>query len=1483
MAKLTLLCSPERIYSRDNEAGGVWAIGLNLSVASDEPIDEKLLKPWKWPSLIKKIKVSIDGAAQPLDETVEVLKWDHQDITIDSFKEARSEISAYYDVVYTNTKPGFKPDNSTDMRADIGSWPAVIADLSQRPAPVPHFLNLCFYIRIPRASVATGSSICIAPVLPAGILTGAGEAVPANIPTGNGQIRIWPYTSPFAGIDVEAQTESIKLGDAPQHNGVLLDLNRLLVKKDATVQQFNEDWRPQVEQRVALNLDLSAQLIKYLRQSKNIDAPTANAIGAAAIGVMRDCAGAGVGRGPDGQSLVETALRRPYQNNEKSQAESANQRAFSDLATWRDTLRNWLISLDSSGNNLDLLQGIQLQKDEVIRQLDKLHEVVLRPETLRVLVKRQWEKLRESGAQFILDGLPLPSELQLPLAYETANSVWQDFKKSVESLSDRPAVLKALTDAITKYYTDRLTGKTRGYPTVTLAVPQELQDLLAASAAVIADAAIPQRDEVLPTTNVPHGITLQVDRLTSESSDDTASQQDLLRRIRGVGLLMRDDKGTWKSLNMAALCLQIANKVDPKKLDLSVVADPVLVATRLMYVNGVGQPTLAYNNNPLGAKSPLACATDVYLNGSADQHIVCNTEPAAAPGAQAPLFVSEYSTSPLASLMALYFGRKPVALPYIVSTSGILAPELTSDSPIQLRTNLDQVDEQKLQDYIRQLPTYTRRVKVGQIRTTVKQDSLPVIPDNVFPRGREIDPAVFGPEFPPSGDDPHHDRSLLLLAPDSEKQGAHTYRFFVRQPATDLQTWDRYAGESIDQNLRKIVWCYCYAGEQRNRLKGAAPPTVPANLPQDFSIDDPALAFTANGQTLRYFYVELKKEDKSHAPTSPQWVVISAPATNDFTSVQSAPIEVNVNTGDTTKLDCSVAGKITVTVAPGNLCHLQVCACVHDTNTKKFPTTGSDWVWHFPASKPPSGEKYALVSPFNFLIEAAIAKLPTPRQLWDATSISPDQNGIFNDSGRLVVRCDTSPGSNDWGRYVSRIEVLKQVWQWSGRPVNRHPALNDGNQAKQDLDDWEAEEFGARTEGDHVVLPMTRNAGVYVHEENLTTSKDLRGVHCRFRVRAYSRYAGMLPPEAASQESANTDSPQVLGDPASVRWRSAFVPSRRLSDVSPVRVAFVLPLTQSQHTSSKVPSNPGLLVLLNEPWFEVGGLGEELEAEVDFTADPDCPPEEPGKPCRIHYYQYGPDPILNKFDPANALTTEKDKAIFVNIEGPVGHTFDRSIGTQLFVKSSFVLPAPSIERNGKNDVARAWWNFARIRFRRKIQLPRKAGPVYSEFTPYFWAQYLPDFSIFATEDVDVSRLSLAVVGNKLQLVDGTVPKPVNSDSKQFALFVVLTRRAFDAIGSQGQEEFVGIYAQDGDAWSPLDGSRPPTPTDIPQYRARIIEVQSHLDSSGAAISYSNLEEFWQGLLGTMNDQSQLIPDLRRARIVRISEPIDSAEFKASRC
>lgn len=157
----------------------------------------------------------------------------------------------------------------------------------------------------------------------------------------------------------------------------------------------------------------------------------------------------------------------------------------------------------------------------------------------------------------------------------------------------------------------------------------------------------------------------------------------------------------------------------------------------------------------------------------------------------------------------------------------------------------------------------------------------------------------------------------------------------------------------------------------------------------------------------------------------------------------------------------------------------------------------------------------------------------------------------------------------------------------------------------------------------------------------------------------------------------------------------------------------VIPLTEGKPaepsgrpaTDPPPPASWGVLVVLDEPWYEVGGLSERLEAEVVLTD---------GRSILPGLLELGPDPTRTESGPPAIKLDD----IRVSADEALGHTFDSGTGTPLLTATSFFLEIAS-----KSGIDLSWY-FAQVRFRRK--LTTAGGVLTSEPTPPFRFQLLPD-------------------------------------------------------------------------------------------------------------------------------------------------------------
>ena len=359
-------------------------------------------------------------------------------------------------------------------------------------------------------------------------------------------------------------------------------------------------------------------------------------------------------------------------------------------------------------------------------------------------------------------------------------------------------------------------------------------------------------------------------------------------------------------------------------------------------------------------------------------------------------------------------------------------------------------------------------------------------------------------------------------------------------------------------------------------------------------------------------------------------------------------------------------------------------------------------------------------SPWHLLVEVPQALPRTKalsRALW--TSLKPSY-----DKSVLKVDLDMNDVPDLKG-HVYRAELLHQVWSWRGRPPADHPQLKPGAPLRA----FHMSEFGARGDDEHRRLPLpraVRNAAepFFQYKEDLARQGpegDLRALHHRFSARVFSRWEGILPEGEGVLEAEN--------DKARDRWQPQFVPCRRPAKVPAPKIKMVLPLTQG--VSENVEGGPGLMVVVDGPWYEVGGLAERLGIEVMTVSDPEVPLGEQATADKRHF-QIGTDPIVTRksageaFDPQlPTLSPFRFSVEFSQMDGAIGHHRDHSQTDPRFLASSFLLSRPTICLDGtEKKVDLSWW-FLKLRFRRELIVEGQAEPLTSEWSAPFWVQLLP--------------------------------------------------------------------------------------------------------------------------------------------------------------
>jgi hypothetical protein len=1541
MPHLVLLCNIERVPVLDTAANesttAMLGFSLNIGAAWSDGSAPNMahLRPWLWGEITKVRFERRDGNNSVLDTDTVVVIPQTGRVAASALAPLTKRLediqqSARFEWSVTRLQEG-----ASEVTAETRYWHAVLGQISVLPFPVPQSLNLSFLFRVPVRSGAT--QIVAAPVLP-----GTPERAPGAFEQNAVEKRVW--TSTYGGSDPDAVAYVAPCPvEAPPD--AFVNLSTLWIEPPAQV-AHDADWLGRVEETLTDAFIISPLITEFLRQRMMATPPDSllsrdgnlRTCVDLALVALRDVVGLGLEPELDGSRLVDRLFRGLSSAMSTAQSELLLDRSrvlFATVTAWRRLLREAL----ATEGPLRILEDAWVEQpvSDVLNQLEELYGLTLygrRNETLQAIWRLQWrtvladeevvktvpENLR-AQMQAAVNEAPASINLRRALAREHLGRFWRALINSNTDPNDRTGqrLLAHCAPAYIRYYARlrwrlgtiaRTDGQCRlpatdprVVPTLsdTVVLADELREALIAQVAAYAGDLAVQLDP--PTQarqdQTPHAVTWQLARLQSVDTDDESNQfSDVMRRISGVGVLMRQlsSGGTlpWRCLNMAHLY------ADGQAIALD--GNPLLVPYRMPYRAGLRQVTISYNNQSIIADSPLAQPemSRVVLHGD---DLVDAKE----------LVKYHYSTGEGGRVPGLVYGHVYQWAAFAIGNAGVLPSALASaESPCRL-----QLSAQLTTPAVRQL-TYQRRVPIGGVRLSESGDlskpaRFPALPKEVSPRARDLPAVASLPEAP-----------LLLMAPSGWNMPGNRQpdRFDcqVAPPQVAWECWDRWqAGAGVTTITRRAVLADYYRSASTDRN---------ANV----KLDDPAVA--------SMLYFEMAKETAGTFQTVPARGVLLAPlptspvAADSVRKFQSPGVRLRCRLRDSEpeglRLEQTPDGPtVVVSVRRGQVYKLRVCACLRSG----LPAVQADRFAAGVATAVATHEGVGLVSPTDLLIETATELLPEETAVWQACATS------FNhapDRGRWYVSA-TLNGTSDPFAMLHRVEISRQVWRWLGRPTALHPEIRKDWNASEEtslMDEtrrWEAVEFGSRTDSDCAILDMPRLRPVetgstsapsvlrgirsFRYEETLADrdgTHEERGLHYRFSLRAFSRYEGIMPaavrPFVTAQEDVSTRTPGSVVTPTNVpviaslknRWRSQFVPCRRESIPAP-KVRFILPLTEPSNTrrllsesrvggAEETDQSPGLLVVMHETWHQIGGLGEELQAEVDIVRDPTA-----SQPA--FFAEAGPDPIQfgNPSLRLERLPSNSAGLSFGRPIGPVGHYFDRDSNSALFVHTSFIVPAPRLPAKKPTDLS--WW-FAKVRFRRTQRTRRpqaltaasryrpenawKLVELTSEPSDPFWVQYLPPFSIFDGEvSLDGVR-ARQISGRRFVLLsDANGPvalTPAPSDHNVFQLYGVLTRIVTDITGRSDQEQYLSLLEPIGTEW------QSPTAIDVGRdqhFRIRIIEVQRpKWRPAGAAAACAAPKDLWEELFGPPGEGNRNCD--ATARIVRISEPIDSWAAEACR-
>lgn len=1512
MAELLLLPTLERLHPHRN--GDQLAAGLVFAAALNSPYGGDLkdwmtdfLRPWSWevggrflPVNQLKVYYKLEGdpatwlpILNPIDLAAGVPAGAVDEAGLDALRARLDDRFGHF--MSQEGEPWAWSTKSSRVRRTTRPWPAFLGEISLLPWPLAQVLGMSFFHRFtdlpPRVTHLVG-----APVLRLGPL-GQNQVLEPDPPAERTDLGkdIWALRYDLSGsgvsdLEITAITKVCDLSKKSP-SGVFLDLETLWVKRSdpSNPQQDigTEDWRQGLEIRLAAELNLARILTDWMRDQLKDAAARAELVKtypARSTEVrkhLRNIAVPALGRDFVGGNLLRRISSRWMGSNKKlfldddiKKLEDKAQGVFESLvgtedlsllfrAAFPDGPRPIVADRNRAADPLGL--------EETLESLDQVIAAWGRTVTVAPVFAAAWESIKKDlgtlnqGSQDLLDALSRPDQvIGLDLAVELLRArVGREWKDVLDSVFQPSLKLgearQQLQDGVEKKLSTLLPNTPAASTWVKARAQQIAQNVLPP----------PQPSGANGSgVRTTRGLSFQVDTLGQDPGEN-GEDDDLLKEIQGIAILARKEGEEWRCLNLAQA-----------RVGALALADRVLLPSRLGYSDGLRTATLTYDNEPLTVAGPLGhdAASGVSLDNPERSPL---DEP-----------LVDYGFSTAAKLPELVFGQKYEILPFIVTNSGAIPKDLAEGGPWKLRTGLTQVPGEA--DRKRQA-LYRRETHVGALRFYSEDPSgLPPIPSGVAPRVREMAVESILPKGDPllariaetkleslKTDWALAGTPFLLLAPPEfpRRQGVvlrNLFEFQISPPTVDLQTWDRWVARTHSKEQRKVIWRSFYELAHEKSKEGRREKMgVNLNDP-DVYLDDPAveslwleLVDLTSGVPVVVGTqpIGLQWKDKWPSPLPP-WEEIRPSLGIRYE--QHAPV----------KIVCEVTDKGRLTVKAGDLPPLAGTGSIYRLSI--YAVLELKWKDRFldPKECVRCENDLRATSPWHLLIEIPrrLAEKDEERQALRTAlrkSLTPDQPAAYG--GRLKVVLD--PQGDSWNPkrdQLHRAELWHQMWHWRGRPPQPHPYLTllkdavpkDAAKVEADLLPFEVSEFGERSDDGHRRLPMTRTAkdgaplSVFSYEENLLEESlqgEVRALHHRFSARVFSRYEGLLPEEESFIEA--------LDGPTGDRWRSLFVPCRPPVEVAAPKVKLVLPLTEGKEGEK----GPGLMVVVDGPWYEVGGLAEELGVEVMTVAGPDGKDAQ-GKPMERHYFQIGTDPILTEkgagesFETKGALESTDPPRFNVEVQpitGAIGHQRDRSRTDPRFLASSFLLPRPVISdpKGGEfpDDPERFSWWFVQLRFYRKLVLPsanpKKPNMVQSELSAPFWVQYLPGVERIESDWFGNGRFKVRLDQGSLKILDDRGKEAAVTMRPTFYPFAVMTRGISDYAGRPDQEAYLGVWRLEGGQWK----------TDVKiestaDLYLRWIEVQGR-----KLTGINSGDELWKRIFDPG------LVDSERARIVRISK------------
>jgi len=942
-------------------------------------------------------------------------------------------------------------------------------------------------------------------------------------------------------------------------------------------------------------------------------------------------------------------------------------------------------------------------------------------------------------------------------------------------------------------------------------------------------------------TRTTEGLSILLDQINAASSagDDA---QDNLRQMSGLCVLMRETtEKVWR-------CLNVANPVPT----VTGLVDPIVVPVPQHTQHNLRRAILTYNNQPLMGESPAhRFGKDLVPTQAALQDRLLSF--------QHPAVTRHLDSDkiPQWKIPGLAFNRTYDFLIGRVSNAGALPPSFSDPKLGPAILSFDTVAKKNPLVSLSGVP-YMRTVPVSDLRFgltggSVDKVALPPIPADVHPRCREAG-------MIPDDASRTQASPLLMLSAYSVANATHSFELPIYKPTTDMLTWDRWMAAldtstsgtpSEIKKLRTQVW---------GRYHVRARQESSSNL---ISLDDPAVRhLTIKIEGVDGLQGAAGSDTKSWAPplTKPD----PTPPPNRVLT-PAAPLKLTIKTWDLVPPDKIFDPDTwTLNLKPGVVARITLTPSMDSSDQALFA--------------PGVGMRSSLKS-YTFVVETASKDLPSSDELRDAFQLAVPTNSSQT-SVDFLLTPKNAPN-------VRGADLQTQIWRWDGRPSSQYPFWEKTNPPNASLLSWELDTFATRLASDSTIRPMTRSNtkdGTVAFEAHDDRSTEPSATYYRASVTAYNRYGSLVPKDNRSVSTLNefASVPGAWGG-----WTRGFVRANLPADYKPPKPAikFIVPLTGSTNDygsrNDSVAHTAGVLVVVQGPWYAIGGLAEDICAHItDSSALTDAEKVK----------EAGPDPILyagqrkdlpTTYRDYDGLYPKKDPAL---LHGPVGHTFDSSDVNPLWVSSSFVLDPPLVE---PGDIVAQEGTFARVQFARVIHqdgvLGNLKGDLTSDYTDAVWIQFLPGRFIPYKSNFDDLILEIkngtATVKERTTGSPITLSHPLNSgvDGEHYLFALLLTQEVSDLLGRKGQERFMDVLLH------PATSATDPSFTiaswsapglDDANVIGRIIVIQRQANSTDCikktrTCALLTADDLWKEMFppAGLEDQDAL------SRIVSVSPPI----------